>query len=151
MCKTLCNWRLTCRRMSISASTTFHRIYSRPMPCVVVFPFGISTRKVHINSYGISPVRHMCCTVSTRPIQRSLLGGVFECSPGYISLHHCLKCYAWRWVCPPALCGCSRCTAESTSTSDGILSFTCLGPCMLPEAIQGGVYPPSDRGSVIPP
>ena len=51
--------RLAQRRVSISSSTTFHSVSSRPMPLVSVVPFGISTRIVHPNSWGVSLVCHM--------------------------------------------------------------------------------------------
>ena len=82
LCKTLCNWRLERRRVSISASTTFHRVSSRPMSCVLVVPFGIRTGIVHPNSCGISPVRHMCCTMYTRHIHCSIHGGGLRLLPG---------------------------------------------------------------------
>ena len=93
-CKTSCKWRLAHRWVSISAPTTFHRVSSMPMPRVLVLPFIISTSSVHPNSCGISPVIHMCYTMFTRHIQRSISGGVFDCSLGYASLRHCLKCSA---------------------------------------------------------
>ena len=47
---------------------------------VSVVPLVMSTRTIHPNSCGISPVHHMCWTISTRHIQRwgslSLLQGM---------------------------------------------------------------------------
>ena len=57
--RTLCICRLARRRVLISASTNFHRVSKSLMPLVSVLPFGISTRTVHPNSWGISPLRHM--------------------------------------------------------------------------------------------
>ena len=57
--RTSCIFRLVWRRVSISASTTFHRVSNRPMPHVLVIPFGNSNRNVHPSSLGISPVCHM--------------------------------------------------------------------------------------------
>ena len=125
-------------RVPIRASTAFHRVSNRPMNLVSVFPFGISTSIFHPNSWVISPVRHMWCTRSTRRIHFSLHGGVFDCYLGYASHHHCLKCSARRWVCPPALCG-RRChTAASTYASDEILSFTISDSTCVSRGIPGG-------------
>ena len=108
------------------------------MPRMSVVPLGMSTRTVHLNSCGISPVRHMCCTISTRHIQRSVCRGVFEFSPGYTSRRHCLKCYARSWACPPALSRHKRRTTVSTSASDGVLSFTWTGSKCVAMVRPGG-------------
>ena len=70
--------------MSISASTTFYRVSRRLMSLVLVVPFGIRTRIFHPNSWGISPVRHMCCTRSNRHSQCSLRGGGIQLFPWVI-------------------------------------------------------------------
>ena len=139
LCKTSCNCRLACIRVSIRASTTFHRVSSRPMPRMSVVPFGIKIRTVHPNYCGIPPVNHMCCTMSTIHSQCSIRAGVFDCYPGYTSLHHCLRCPAQRWVCPPTLCGCRWRTAVSASASIGILSFTLAGTTCITSG-SPGVY-----------
>ena len=126
-CNTSCNWRLACRQVSISTSNTFHRISSRPMSRVLVVPFVSITRTVHNKYRGIPPVWHMFCTIFTRHIQRSIHGGVFDCSPGYASLRQCFKCSAQRWVYPSALCGRRRRTPASTYAYAGISSFTLAG------------------------
>ena len=77
--------------------------------------------------------------------------GVFNCSPGYDSLRHCLKCSARRWMCPPALCGHRQRNGAPTSASDRTYFSPWPGPHVLPEEIQGGVAPTSGRGSVSPP
>ena len=123
----LCICSLDHRRVSISASTTFHRVSNRPMPCVLVVPFVIKTRTNHHISWVVSPLRHMFFTMSTRHSQRSLCGEIFNCSPGYASRCHYLKCSARRWVCPPALCWSRGSNAASASASDGISSFTLDG------------------------
>ena len=87
----------------------------------------MSTRTVHPNSYGISPGFHMCCTMFTRHIQPSVCRGGFEFSPGYIFRSHCLKCSAWRWVCPPVLIGRRQQTLVSTSAYDEVASFILTG------------------------
>ena len=138
-CKTPCNYSLARRRVSISASTTFHRVSSRLMPRVLLFPFVVITRTHHTNSCGISPVIHMCCTMSTIHIQRSIRGeGVFNCSLGYSSLRHCLNCSAWRWLCLPSLCGIRRRTADSTDASYGISSFTLEESMCIARGSPGG-------------
>ena len=124
---TSCICRLAQRRVSISASTTFHRVSSRPMPRVLVAPFGIRTSTIHTISWGISPVRQMCCSMSTRHRHSSLCGYLSDCSPGYASHHHCLKYSVLRWVCPTTLCGCRWRTTDSNSASNGISSFTLDG------------------------
>ena len=77
-----CICRLALRRVSISTSTNFHRVYNRPMPRVLVVPFVIRTRTVHTSSWGISPMLHMCCTMSTRHSQHSLRGRGLLLLPG---------------------------------------------------------------------
>ena len=133
--RTSCNWRLARRQVSISASTSFHRVYSRPMMCVLVVPFVIRIRTVHPNSCGISPMCHMFCIISTRHRHCSIFRGVFNFSPGYASLHHCLK---WGWVCLPTLCGRRRSTSASTYTSNGISSFTFSGSTCVARGRPGG-------------
>ena len=125
--RTLCIYRLTQRQVPIRTSTNFHRVSNRPMPLVSVATFGIRNRILHTNSWGIPPVRHMCCTRSTRHIHCSFRGGVFDWYPGYASLRRCLKCSAQRWVCPPSICGSRHNTAASTSASNVISSFTFAG------------------------
>ena len=73
--RTLYICRLAQRQEFISASTTFHSVSSRRMPVVSYFPFGIMTRIVCPNSWGVYHVRHMLCTRSTRHAQPSLQGG----------------------------------------------------------------------------
>ena len=77
--------RLAQRRVLISTSTILHRVSSRPIPLVLVVPFGIRTRIIHPNSWVISPMLHMFCTRSTRHAQRSLRRGLrlFLCRPPY--------------------------------------------------------------------
>ena len=53
--RTLCIYRLARRRVLISASTTFHRVSNRPMPRVLVVPFGIRTRNSPTSSFGYLP------------------------------------------------------------------------------------------------
>ena len=48
-----------CRRVFMSASNTFQRVSSKPMPQVSMDRFGMSTKKFHPNSWGISPVCHV--------------------------------------------------------------------------------------------
>ena len=122
----------------ISDSINFHRVSNRPMPLVLVVTFGIRTRIVHPNSWGISPVCHMCFTRSNRNIHCFLRRGVFECYPGYGSCCHCLKWFVRRWVCPYALCGRRRCTVVSTSASDGISLSTFAGSACVARVRTGG-------------
>ena len=74
--------RLAWRQVLISASTTFYSVSNRPIPLVLVVSFGIRTRIVHPNYWGISPVCHMCYTRSTRNIHRSLRRGPLNITPG---------------------------------------------------------------------
>ena len=68
----------------MSASTTFQRVSIRHMLQVYVVHLGKSTKTVHPNSWGISPVYHMCWKMSTRHIQRSVCV-FFKLSPRYAS------------------------------------------------------------------
>ena len=136
-CRTSCNWRLAHRRVSMSASTTFHRVSSRPMPRLYVIPVGMRTKTVHPNSCGISPVCHMCWTMSTRHIHHFVCGGIFESSLEYTYRIHCFKCSAWRWVCLPALKGRRRKIAASTSAFNGVLSLTWTGSTCVARGMPG--------------
>ena len=80
--RTLFICRMAQRRVWISASTIFHIVSNRTMPCVSAVPFGIRTRTAHPSSWEIYPMCHMCCNISTRNSQRSLRRGIFNCSPG---------------------------------------------------------------------
>ena len=104
-CRASWNWRLACRQVYMSASTTFHRVSSSTMSRVSVAPLGMRTKTVHPTYCGISPVRHMCWTMSTRHIHHSVYRVRFNFSLGYTSLSNCLKCSTQRWVCQPALSG----------------------------------------------
>ena len=126
-CRTSWNWRLASRQVSMSVYTTFQRVSSSPMPWVSVLHLGMMTKTLHPNSCKISPVRHMCWKMSTRHIQRSFRGGVFEFSLGYTSCSHCFKRSARRWVCPPYLRGSMQQTTASNYASDGVASFTWTG------------------------
>ena len=140
------------RRVSISASTTFHMVSKRPMHCVSVVPIGISTRTAHHSSWGIPSLRHICCTMYTRHIQCPSAGG---------------GSLAGLWGMPPVA------TFWSAPSGDGYIRPTCVGVggvplppppppmgclrspwsvhCVLIGKVQGGVSSPSDRGSGSPP
>ena len=45
--------------VSMIASTTFHSVYSSPIPWMLVLPLGMRTKIVHPISAGIFPFCHM--------------------------------------------------------------------------------------------
>ena len=66
------------------------------------------------------------------------MGGVFDFYPGHASLCHCLKCSMQRWACKPTLWGSRQCTADSTSASNGISSFTLARSTCVARGRPGG-------------
>ena len=135
------------RRVLISAPTTFHSVSNRPTPLVSVVSFGISTRIIHPNSWGSSPMRHMWCTRSTRHIYCSLSRGSSNvprgmppvtttwnapCGGGYV-LQPCVGVGVVPLPPPPQPMG-SSC-----------LPFPVRR--MYPGSVQGGMAYPSDSGS----
>ena len=150
LCRTSRNWRLEHIRVSGSTSTTFQRVYSRPMTWVSFVPLGMRTKTVHPNSCKIYPVRHMFCTMSTIHIHQSVRGRFFKFSLGYASRCHFLKRSIWRWVCSLALRGHRQQTAVFTSASDVVAYFMCNGSTCVTRGMQGVVIPPYDIGSRTP-
>ena len=125
--RTLWELILALSQVSMIASTTFDRVSSKPIPRVLMFPFGMITIIVQPRSVGISPFCHMYCVRSTSFIHISEFGGMDVPSSVYSSLIHFLKCSALRCVWMPILFRRKRWTSTSTSFSVGKSSFILNG------------------------
>ena len=146
-----CFCRLAWRRMSISESTTFHRVSNILMPCVLVAPFLIRTRIVHPSSWGISPVRHMCCTISTKHRQRSLYGGSSTATRGTAPVTTVWSATRGGVYVRLTCVGVGGVPLPPPPPPMGSCRSPCTGWSVFPGADQRCVAPTSDRGSVSSP
>ena len=121
----------------MSASDTFQRVYSRPMPRVYVVPLGVSTKTVLPDSYGICPVRHMCWTISTRHIHFSARGGGLRVLPRVRLSHPLFEMLCAEVDVSACLKGRMRQTDASTSTSDGVASLNWTRSTCVSRGIPG--------------
>ena len=121
------------------------------MPHVSVVPFIIRTKTINPSTWGISPVRQMSCTMSTRHSHRSLHGGssTDPCgtppSTTVWSAPHGDGC-----VCPSCV-GVSGVLLPPPPPPMGFCHSPWPGQCVFPGSGQGCVAPLSHRGYGSPP